>query len=370
MRGYHERGRPSATKSGVGGGMKSHFTNISRNVKSLESKMKQRQHDYNTRGRQPTTTTQDRARSNSNQRQRSNSANNNKKQSDKKQLLMINYSKHHEQQQANKSVSSSDSGTDIVPPSNNNTAQPTKSQRGRISKLGRPSFIPRVGRHTTNEEEEFHMSGGANYFTPHNNSSSSNNNNNRSSSAITNRLKRLHNPNGSEWILPINYKYNIRVDIWLLLTISSCAALSSIGLVFSSNTSGVEIGNSPKYALSTTILSFIISLIMSIGLRYAPLRMGLTTNIMPLPTTLSSSYNNHRSNSKRCLRKGQQLLLYKMNITYELLLLSLLCLLWVIALPIIVNGEVYYMVSCLFVEFVVDTSQTAYISVGCLGPRK
>ena len=349
MRGY-QRGRPSVAKSsGGGGGMKSHFTNISRNVKSLESKMKQRQHDYN-RGRQPTTTPQDLARSSSNnQRQRSNSANNNKKQSDKKQLLMINYSKHYEQRQrqANKSVSSSDSGTDIVPPSNNNNiaAQPSKSQRGRTSKLSRPSFLPRVGRHSNNDEEEFHMSGGANYFTPHN--SSSNNNNNRP--RITNRLKRLHNPNGSEWILPINYKYNSRVDIWLLLSISSCAALSSIGLVFSSTTTtGIGIGNSPKYALSTCILSFIISLVLSIGLRYAPLRMGLTTNIMPLPT-LSSSYNNHlssrHSNSKRCLRKGQQLLLYKMNITYELLLLSLLCLLWVIALPIIVNGEVYYMVS-------------------------
>jgi len=350
MRGY-QRGRPSVAKSSGGvGGMKSHFTNISRNVKSLESKMKQRQHDYNSRGRQPTTTSPDRARSSSNnQRQRSNSVNNDKKQSDKKNLLMINYSKHHEQQQQqayNKSISSSDSGTDIVPPSNNNNiAQPTKLQRGRTSKLSRPSFLPRVGRHTNNDEEEFHMSGGANYFTPHN-SSSSNNNNNRP--RITNRLKRLHNPNGSEWILPINYKYNTRVDIWLLLSISSCAALSSIGLVFSSNTTGIEIGNSPKYALSTTILSFIISLVLSIGLRYAPLRMGLTTNIMPLPA-LSSSYNNHRSNSSKrfCLRKGQQLLLYKMNITYELLLLSLLCLLWVIALPIIVNGEVYYMVSLL-----------------------
>jgi len=344
MRGY-QRGRPSVAKSsGVGGGMKSHFTNISRNVKSLESKMKQRQHDYNARGRQPQRPTPQHT-NNNNQRQRSNSVNNNKIQSDKKNLLMINYSKHYEQQQRqayNKSISSSDSGTDIVPPSKNNNiaAPPTKSQRGRTTKLSRPSFLPRVGRHTNNDEEEFHMSGGANYFTPHNSSSS----NNRP--RITNRLKRLHNPNGSEWILPINYKYNIRVDIWLLLSISSCAALSSIGLVFSSsNTTGIEIGSSPKYALSTCILSFIISLVLSIGLRYAPLRMGLTTNIMPLPT-LSSSYNNHRSNSsKRCLRKGQQLLLYKMNITCELLLLSLLCLLWVIALPIIVNGEVYYMVS-------------------------
>jgi len=348
MRGY-QRGRPSVAKSsGGGGGMKSHFTNISWNVKSLENKMKQRQHDYNARGRQQQRPTPQ--HTNNNERQRSNSANNDKKQSDKKNLLMINYSKHHEQQQRqayNKSVSSSDSGTDIVPPSNNNNnvAPPSKSQRGRTSKLSsRPSFLPRVGRHTNNDEEEFHMSGGANYFTPHNSSSSNNNNRPR----ITNRLKRLHNPNGSEWILPINYKYNIRVDIWLLLSISSCAALSSIGLVFSSNATGIEIGNSPKYALSTCILSFTISLVISIGLRYAPLRMGLTTNIMPLPTTLSSSYNNHRSNSKRfCLRKGQQLLLYKMNITYELLLLSLLCLLWVIALPIIVNGEVYYMVSLL-----------------------
>lgn len=343
MRGY-QRGRSSVAKSsGGGGGMKSHFTNISRNVKSLESKMKQRQHDYNARGQQQQRPTPQHS-NNNNQRQRSNSANNNKKQSDKKNLLMINYSKHHEQQQrqSNKSVSSSDSGTDIVPPSNNNIApQPSKSQRGRTSKLSRPSFIPRVGRHTNNDEEEFHMSGGANYFTPHNSSS-----NNRP--RLTNRLKRLHNPNGSEWILPINYKYNTRVDIWLLLSISSCAALSSIGLVFSSsNTTGIEIGNSPKNALSTCILSFIISLIISIGLRYAPLRMGLTTNIMPLPTL--SSYNNHlssrHSNSKRCLRKGQQLLLYKMNVTYELLLLSLLCLLWIIALPIIVNGEVYYMAS-------------------------
>ena len=346
MRGY-QRGRPSTTKSsGGGGGMKSHLTNISRNVKSLESKMKQRQHDYNSRGRQQQPTTQ---HTNSNQRQRSNSANNNKKQSDKKQLLMINYSKHYEQQQSNNSVSSSDSGTDIVPPYNNNTAAPpTKSQRGRTSKLSRPSFIPRVGRHTNKqqqdyEEEEFHMSGGANYFTPHNNSSS---NNNRP--RITNRLKRLHNPNGSEWILPINYKYNKRIDIWLLLSISSCAALSSIGLVFSSSSS-VGIGSSPKYALSTCIVCFIISLIISIGLRYAPLRMGLTTNIMPLPTL--SSYNNqhlssqHHSNSKRCLSKGQKLLLYKMNITYELLVLSLLVILWISALPIIVNGEVYYMVS-------------------------
>ena len=92
MRGY-QRGRPSVAKSsGGGGGMKSHFTNISRNVKSLESKMKQRQHDYNSRGRQPTTTSPDRARSSSNnQRQRSNSVNNDKKQSDKKNLLMIKY---------------------------------------------------------------------------------------------------------------------------------------------------------------------------------------------------------------------------------------------------------------------------------------
>ena len=109
--------------------------------------------------------------------------------------------------------------------------------------------------------------------------------------------------------------------------------MSSIGAIHSSlgnNGSAINMGfsfsSSEQFALSTSALSFIISFVMAIGLRYAPLRSSLTTNIYPL---------------ERLSTQGQRIL-SSFNITYELLILTLLSIFWMVSMAIICNDASYY----------------------------
>ena len=243
--------------------------------------------------------------------------------------------------------SNSTDGTDIVPPGG-----------GGNKRFSRPNInlsMPRVRRSnnnvTTNNgenqqqgmivqqqqqqgEEEFQNTR-LQYF------------NERSSPSSNPNAKNYYTNNKhSNWILPTNYKLSSRIDIWFLLVISSCCAVASIGAIHSSaGKSSGSMGSggftsNEKFALSTSATSFILSFVMAIGLRYAPLRSSLTTNIYPL----ERHYDNSRSRSskKRCLSTQGQIILSSFNITYELLVLSLLSIFWMASMGIICNDTSYY----------------------------
>ena len=152
-----------------------------------------------------------------------------------------------------------------------------------------------------------------------------------------------NNNHSNNWILPPNYKLSPRIDIWSLLSISSCCAVSSIGAIHSSlgnngssaggymwmgTSGGFRFSSSEQFALSASALSFIISFVMAIGLRYAPLRSSLTTNIYP-------------PSPERLSTQGQKIL-SSFNITYELLILTVLSIFWMVSMAIICNDASYY----------------------------
>ena len=283
--------------------------------------------------------------------------------SSRKDKLMTNYDEY------SRRDSDSD-GTDIVPPGAAAFGQEQNQNGGKKFTIRKPNLsMPRVRRSnntTTNEEvqqqdmivphpqeqEEFQNSR-LQYFNEH--SASPNPNPNSGG-----QYKNYHyNNKHSNWILPPNYKLSPRIDIWCLLAISSCCAVASIGSIHSSlgkSTmggsmsgmvgSGMGFSSNEKFALSTSALSFILSFVMAIGLRYAPLRSALTTNIYPPERSVhphdDGGGSRRRRNKRQCLSTQGQVILSSFNITYELLVLTLLGIFWMASMGIICNDASYY----------------------------
>ena len=154
-----------------------------------------------------------------------------------------------------------------------------------------------------------------------------------------------NNYNSNPWTLPPNSQLAPRMDIWRILTVSSCAAVASIGQTFASTNSS---SSSDKYAfsswdklaLSTCILTFVSSLLMAVGVRYTPFRRNVTQPFF-------------NSNSEVSREQGR--LLSRLQLmTVEILILTVLSILWIFSMPVIVNGNAYYnssMVSAIWMGF-------------------
>ena len=282
--------------------------------------------------------------------------------SSRKDKLMTNYDEY------NRRDSDSD-GTDIVPPGAAAFGQQQNQNGGKKFTIRKPNLsMPRVRRsnNTTNnneevqqqemivphpqEQEEFQNSR-LQYFNEHSSPSPNPNPN----------YKNYHYNNNkhSNWILPPNYKLSPRIDIWCLLAISSCCAVASIGSIHSSlgkstatNSgmgmvgSGMGFSSNEIFALSTSAISFILSFVMAIGLRYAPLRSALTSNIYPPERSVhphdDGGGSRRRRNKRQCLSTQGQIILSSFNITYELLVLTLLGIFWMASMGIICNDASYY----------------------------
>jgi len=131
------------------------------------------------------------------------------------------------------------------------------------------------------------------------------------------------------FILPPQYALSPRTDVWFAFTITSCAAISSFGQLVSSSKSSVGRGTAgDKFALSVCALSFVWSLVGSVGMRYAPFRRMFTSAIGA--TASSNSMRGSRPSSGVCGDLWQ-----RYNITPELVLLTLASFFWILAIPII-----------------------------------
>jgi len=165
---------------------------------------------------------------------------------------------------------------------------------------------------------------------------------NRSISKNKKENRRQHQSRGETefkahpWILPPYLRLAPRVDAWFAFAVVSCAAVSSIGQIKSTTTNssgaaaayGLTFTSGDDYALSICAISFIVAFGIAAGMRYAPMRTALTKNIFP---------NNNNSDSN-CVTS----LLAPLKLTAELIVLSIMALLWIIAMPIIVNGNAHY----------------------------
>lgn len=144
--------------------------------------------------------------------------------------------------------------------------------------------------------------------------------------------QRYHGPNPFVLTSP-RLLLSPRADLWMALAFASCAAISSMAMARgltarsrSSNGSALD-----KLALSVCALSFGISLVVAVGFRYGPLRGALTR---PVGDDGSARNLNLNSNSNAIYRFCRA-----RNVTPELLLLSLLSILWLVGIPIIADGS-------------------------------
>jgi len=159
--------------------------------------------------------------------------------------------------------------------------------------------------------------------------------------------QRYHGPNPFLLTSP-RLLLSPRADLWMALAFTSCAAISSMAMARgltarsrSSNGSALD-----KLALSVCALSFGISLVVAVGFRYGPLRGVLTKPVgddgnarnSNSNLNLNSSSNVHPSNDG-----ASSNVIYRFcrarNVTPELLLLSLLSILWLMGIPIIADGS-------------------------------
>ena len=137
------------------------------------------------------------------------------------------------------------------------------------------------------------------------------------------------------FIVPPHLLIAPRADIWMLFAVLSCAATASIGQIFASSSQTIGGINNytesavDKFALSVCCISFAFALITAVGFRYAPLRGALTR----APGSSPNGRREQRSAGGVCA------LLQRFNLTPELLLLSFLALLWIVAIPIIADGS-------------------------------
>jgi hypothetical protein len=134
-----------------------------------------------------------------------------------------------------------------------------------------------------------------------------------------------HQRNNHAWILPPHVKLASRMDIWMMLTVSSCAAVASICQSFvsaptSSSNNNSSFSGGDTVALSTCILTFLTSFLMACGVRYTPFRKGMTRSLF---------VNNPGAVSR-------------LHLTMELVVLTVLSILWIVSMPVIVNGNAYY----------------------------
>ena len=73
------------------------------------------------------------------------------------------------------------------------------------------------------------------------------------------------------WVLPTTHRLAPRIDVWFGFAIASCAAVASMGQIHRSATNGeggnVGFGARDVYALTTCIVSFIVSFCVAVGMR-------------------------------------------------------------------------------------------------------
>ncbi|KAL3792588.1 hypothetical protein HJC23_005558 [Cyclotella cryptica] len=127
------------------------------------------------------------------------------------------------------------------------------------------------------------------------------------------------------FLVPPSQALSPRSDIWFAFAITSCAAVSSFAqLIKGASYKG---SSADKFALSVTAISFAIGVVCAGGMRYAPFRNGFTSCL----------------GGRRPSRRNTnfvQLILQQLQITPEIVTLSLLSLLWLFAIPTIANGSV------------------------------
>ena len=127
------------------------------------------------------------------------------------------------------------------------------------------------------------------------------------------------------WTLPPRRRLAPRIDAWLALAASSTACVASLGRAYAGMGGGARPSPMESLALSTCCISFIASLAVSCMMRYGPAR-----------ATLPRSLGRGRGGGVRY--SGSPAVVVGLGVTFEMILLSSLLLMWTISIPTIVDG--------------------------------
>ncbi len=165
-----------------------------------------------------------------------------------------------------------------------------------------------------------------------------------------NRLRQrraLSKNNSMPWTLPPHIRLAPRVDVWNILTVSSCAAVASIGQTFANNnnSNSTTFSNWDRLALSTCILTFLSSFTMALGMRYTPFRKNITKSLLLLLPPRQGWNNNNDNYPQGEGRRRLSSVVFGallQSLTIEFIVVGILSVLWTFSMPVIVNGNAYY----------------------------